>query len=470
MWTRRFASVRQTALPIRCGKVIEYLVSRLSGPARAMILIGAVVASVLCGCRGTGSLKGEGGRPRGSNVKRRARASQGPTGPERVALGVDPERLNRAMALGAGYAVRECDEEGRFTYRINLDPSIAPPLRKYSIIRHVGAICALALYAQHHPGADVRAALARSVRYLKETSCAPLPGRDDLLAVWSYPEVVGPGRPAQAQLGGSGLGLAALAAVEKVIPGTTSLEELRRLAKFVLFLQKADGGFYPRYVPSEGGKSERRPVLYYPGEAALGLLMLYELDPDPRWLQAAADAVAHLARQRAGKPTVPHDHWALMATALLLPAYDRCKQPLPREAIIQHAVQICESILSGAGRYPSYAIEYGCLTLNGTTCGTAARLEGLLDALTYLPPERKVLRERVAAACTHGIMFLLRCQRTEGKYAGAIPHAARPVAEGAPRWQKVLGFKATEVRIDYVQHALSAMLRYEQMFFARQGE
>ena len=57
-------------------------------------------------------------------------------------------------------------------------------------------------------------------------------------------------------------------------------------------MQKEDGTFYSKYIPAEGGRSVRWTSLYYPGEAALGLLMLYEKDPSAAWIQAAANAIA----------------------------------------------------------------------------------------------------------------------------------------------------------------------------------
>ena len=98
---------------------------------------------------------------------------------------------------------------------------------------------------------------------------------------------------------------------------------------------------------TKGGRDDSWTSLYYPGEAALGLLMLYEKDPSLIWLQAAADSIAYLARMREGKKLVEADHWALLATAKLLPLYDRCRPPLPKKAIERHAAQICESILKG---------------------------------------------------------------------------------------------------------------------------
>ena len=122
----------------------------------------------------------------------------------------------------------------------------------------------------------------------------------------------------QLKLGGTGLGLVALLSMEKINPGTTDIETLRKLGEFILFLQKDDGSFYSKYVPSTVGKDDRWTSLYYPGEAALGLVMLYEYDPQPQWINHAVNVLTYLANLRKNDKKVPPDHWALLATVKIL--------------------------------------------------------------------------------------------------------------------------------------------------------
>jgi hypothetical protein len=100
-----------------------------------------------------------------------------------------------------------------------------------------------------------------------------------------------------------------------------------------LFHAKKDGCFYSKYIPEKGDRNDSWRSLYYPGQAALGFLMLYTRAPSATWLQAAADIIAHLTRKRAGQQRVEADHWALLATPRLLPLYDHCRRPLPKQAL-----------------------------------------------------------------------------------------------------------------------------------------
>jgi hypothetical protein len=72
--------------------------------------------------------------------------------------------------------------------------------------------------------------------------------------------------------------------------------------------------------------------------------------------------------------------------------------------------------------------------------------------------EQRALRERIASAAAAGIEFLLRAQVDAGEFRGAIPQAY-PAAD--PRGE------ANEVRIDYVQHALSAFIQYLELEASR---
>ena len=391
-------------------------------------------------------------------------AASAQTSPETRQGLFDHKNLTEAIHLSAKYLSRVCNQDGKFLYRVNLNPRVKPKPR-YNFLRHAGSIYALADYEWNHPDTSTLNTLERASGYLKKVAIGPIPARNDLLAVWSRAELTGSQKPLQAKLGGTGLSLIALLSVEKRRPGTTPVDFLRSMGNFIIFMQKADGSFYSMYIPEKGGKDDSWTSLYYPGEAALGLLMLYEKDPDLQWLQAAAEAIAYLTRLRAVERQVEADHWALLATAKLLPLYDRCQKPLTRNEILNHAIRICESILTHRSHYSKYSPGHGCLTDDGRTTPTAIRLEGLLAANRFLPVEHKTLRERIHVTAREGIAFLIRSQIPSGKYAGGIPRAIQPLPENHPRFDRSFNQRATEVRIDYVQHALSAMLDYREQFF-----
>lgn len=365
--------------------------------------------------------------------------------------------VQKAIHRSAHYLTASVKKDGMFIYRINMDATRRVK-KKYNILRHAGTIYSMSMYYRLNPDADVLSAIKKAGRYLQTDAMRPLPENDAITAIWSDPKVNQSGKALQAKLGGAGIGLVALLSIESIHPGFTPLSDLQALGRFVVFMQKENGDFYSKYIPSTGGRMDNWRSLYYPGEAALGLVMLYELDPKINWLQAAINALAYLARHRESKATVPADHWALLATDKALSITSLGGLSVPRNLLINHAVQISEAILQDQIENHEKPEYNGGFSNDGRTTPTATRLEGLQAALNFLPADHEI-RKRIDAAVSRGISFLLRAQVNEGKFIGAFPRATQKLDDsfsGAAKFNR----RATEVRIDYVQHALSAMIQY----------
>jgi len=363
--------------------------------------------------------------------------------------------VRQVAVLAAKHLADQVTKNGQFVYHDNLNPKVrvAPG---YNILRHAGAIYAMAMYDAAWPDKRVRAAMLKAGRYLHNEAVFPVPGKENLSAVWSRPEVNKTGAPLQAKLGGTGLGLVALLSIEAVQTGFTPMAQLTDLGRFILYMQKPEGNFYSKYIPASGGPDDSWTSLYYPGEAAFGLTMLYERDPDPAWLDGAVRALTFLADSRRGAVSVPEDHWALIATERLLALSGSAAVPEgTRDLLTSHAIQICTRMVD---RYENSRKPGRKFASALSTTQVACTLEGLQAALAVLPPEH-LLRPRMKAVIEEGIAFLTDAQVTDGPHRGAIPRmaggSAGPLSGAADP-------KATEIRIDYTQHALSALVRYSQ--------
>jgi len=360
-------------------------------------------------------------------------------------------QVDRAIALAAGYLERACGPDGKFVYEV--DTFSGRKSNLYDIIRHAGAMYALAMFNQQHPDRQAADTLVRAARFMLRNYVGPgvRPGQ---LAVWSKP-VSSNRQPTNqyAELGGAGLGLVALAATRQIDPKSVSLDQLQALGRFLLFLQREDGSFVHKY-DAKSGSAPNWHSLYYPGEAALGLVALYEADGSSQWLDAATKTLVYLAKSRVGLSTVPSDHWALIATVKLLHYCDAGACPSARDELIQHALQVCNSILHEQFRGSAAVGLDGAFDPDGRTTPAATRLEGLLSALEFLP--KGDLRERIVTAIEHGIGFLLRTQIVSGPNSGGMPGAILLRAGNA-----------SEIRIDYVQHSLCALLRYRLLSLQR---
>lgn len=129
------------------------------------------------------------------------------------------------------------------------------------------------------------------------------------------------------------------------------------------------------------------------------------------------------------------------------------------DAFWYHARQITDRILAEQIVADGRATDGG-FKADGSTTPTATRLEGLL-ASEMLFRDDPAYHGRIASALHGGIRFLVNAQVTSGPYRGGIPRAiAVPDAEG--RAAAPFDPRATEIRIDYVQHALGAFVGYRR--------
>ena len=366
--------------------------------------------------------------------------------------------LSRGVEEAAKYLVLANNPDGRFEYLRYVAGGEAKR-DKYNIVRHAGAIWALADYQEWTTDGVARetavAAIERATRYLLSQT-RPISGRPDVLAVWSTPNR---GRNSNAKLGASALAIVAL-----LSGNSKDLTTVDGLARFLVFMQKDSGDFYSRYE-SEFGSDNESDSLYYPGEAILALTLLYETDHDSRWIDSAARGVAYLVDSRRAGTRLPNDHWLMIAIDRLLPHYNDLVSPrLTREDMVNHAVALGTTMMNEqravlAGAHPPEVD--GSFLPDGRITPTATRLEGLL-ALEHAidrDPKRADFRAALRACIQRGIAFLRRSQLRDGSTRGGFP----VVVEGPAAARSPQDRDQRTVRIDYVQHALSAFLRYDRM-------
>jgi hypothetical protein len=375
-------------------------------------------------------------------------------GPEVEKCVVSQAQITTAIRLATMYLVRANDSTGRFVYRVDLSSSHLPT-QKYNIIRHAGVIYALAQAWQQFPDSESKAVLRRSARFLITNCIAPIPGHANMLGIWSFPELTHGHGPPKVKLGSVGLGLAALIKTKEIFPEIISLADLRKMGRFLLFMQKSDGRFATEYIPSRGGKNSRRDSLYYPGEAALGLLMLYQIDHSRQWLYAATKGLAYLIRNRKVNTS---DQWSIIACAKLISTDHYPETILPRHEVITFVREACLAILEEQILYHDQRQFIGCFNLKGRTTPTATRVEALCAIAEIIGEKDTILKNTILASIRSAVRFLMDAQVTTGKFAGGMPRVVC-----LPAGSTITTQRTHEIRIDYVQHLLSALLQSRQV-------
>jgi hypothetical protein len=377
--------------------------------------------------------------------------------PGSASYGPDRPELQAAIRQATDYLLRHLDAEGIFTYEAHLDPARSQAPR-YNLLRHAGAMYALLQAYEHGGGRETLTAAIRASGYLR-TFLGPVPEAPGRIALWSPVDWGLPASPStiKAKLGGAGLALVGLARLHAAAPDAVRMEDLRGLARFIRSLQRPDGSFVSIYWPLRGADGTWSS-LYYPGEAMLGLLMLERIEPDPDRLAAVRLGLLHLARTRADLAVadLPPDHWVMIATAEFLRQTAETLPAEERDELLRHAARLAERMLSEQLRSSLLPELDGALTPDARTTPTATRLEGLLAMLPLFRIHAPPLAERIDSAGARAIRFLVASRIREGPLAGGLPRrAAAGAAETARSGRGAL------VRVDYVQHALSAFLRYD---------
>ena len=370
---------------------------------------------------------------------------------------IKTNEIKRAIQLSGDYILNNIHPDGQFIYKRNLNPKVRVK-ENYNVLRHCGTIYAMGMQYDYLPSESMKPATLKTVDFARNEFLTPLTQDPKKMAMWSTPEYEKNLSEIQAKLGGAGLGIVALSQAYQFYPDEQVLEEMKALGNFILFMQRADGSFYSKFIPEKGGKNEEFKSLYYPGEAILGLTTLYEFDKSEQWLDAAIIGISYLANLRKNQQEVPGDHWALIASRELLKFENVNCNPELKEIIINHAIQICRVMIKEQKADSNIPQIHGAYSYVGATTSTSTAIEGLIAALHFIPKEMDIYHE-IERSVEIGIDFLLRSQIKDGDFSGAFQYAVGSY-HGKRKDVKEFDESKTSVRIDYVQHALSALIQY----------
>jgi hypothetical protein len=397
---------------------------------------------------------------------------------------VSREALMDGARAGGAFLLEHLSADGRFDYEYyTLEDSRVTA--GYSIPRHAGATTFLAqLYALDHDP-PLRAATERALQALEGMQPAGCGRR-----IW--PRIcVGEDTDRIVDLGSAALSLVAATEYQRTTGDRRFLRFALGLAEFVLWMQKPDGDYCHLFDTQTGERDEKTQLLYYSGEAAYGLARLLalsdELHDEPTQDRAAQLDPALLARAATGldkslqyltdgayasftsKFYVGEDHWTCMAL-------DAGWEHLPAEHRERYA-RFCDEFSRFLRRsqlrpgeslvetQPQLAGGYGITSLLAPhTTPVGSRSETTISMWRIarkrgLPPDDRRVREP-REQVLDGMRFLLARQfRPELELGG--DHLLRNPA--AARGGLPMSDVERHVRIDFIQHSCSAMLRALEM-------
>jgi hypothetical protein len=364
---------------------------------------------------------------------------------------LSPDELIAAVRAGAEYLARSIDGRGAFAYIY--EPARDEVDHSYELLRHAGAIFALmeAYEELQVPAWREKAELA--IGYLK----AKLVKSPDGATFTSVQD------EEQQKAGASGLALVALSQFERATGDRSELGTMRELARFVLHQQYPDGHFRDnadvmREEATAHETERKKEVSYYAGEATLGLVRMQAIEPGGpanagEWVAGARKAADYLVNVRDAKADLAHqihDHWLSYALHDLYVATGDA-------SYATHARKIADAILQAEKTTADapHADFVGTFFDEGETAPTSTRLEALASTLQlarFMGTDEGALRgAAMQLAC------FTRGQQLDADSAYFARNPARAIG-GVRR-----GLLRSEIRIDFVQHAMSAWLRLARL-------
>lgn len=363
---------------------------------------------------------------------------------------VTPELVRSAALEAARYLARGVDERGRFRYLV--DAASNRTLPGYDWPRHSGATYFLAQAAALSKDPDLTYATLRAASLLRDqtmTTC----GANKCIGVDDQPEI-----------GSSALATVAFAEIARTGLDASYRPVVADLARFLRSQQRPDGEFMHVY-----DRRNDHPVdvqyLYFSGEATLALARAQALDPgDLASRTAASRGLAFLVgpgwRFFGDRYYYGEEHWTCQALGDL---WDVAPNPDALDFCVRWA-RYNRRLMHEDGDSPHDAdgalgfdpVITPRLTPVASRCEAAVatlRVAKRAGASSGVPEaELHAMDEQLHRAFAFLLRFQFRAEGATPTHLFADPAAVSGAMPGSPvDWQ---------LRIDYAQHAGSAMIRW----------
>lgn len=334
------------------------------------------------------------------------------------------------------------NSRGKYIY--SYSPQQNKAARRYNILRHAGTTYAMIETYELMPDEDLLKEIKKAIQFIiRKTKDTKINGHQAKVVV----------ERDVTKLGGNALAIVALAKYTQVTKDKQYIPVMQSMATWIRELQDENGRFAFHKQRFSTGEISNFVSHYYPGEAILALVRLYQIDHNEKWLDVAENEANYLINVRdknATIETVAHDHW-------LLYALNELYRERPKEMYIKHSFFIARAIMNKQLLDEKTNPEWkGSYRSTGTPRSTpvACRSEGL-SAVHQLAVDYGYdsEAEKIKKAIHEGIKFQLQMQlRPES----TMYYENKNLCLGA--FHKSL--KNYELRNDYTQHNISSLIAY----------
>ncbi|MGL6160650.1 hypothetical protein [Microbulbifer sp.] len=210
----------------------------------------------------------------------------------------DETTAARLIVTSSQYLGRQVKASGQFRY--GRHACFDRNINHYNALRHVGSIFAMLEAWELTGDQKLKAAIDRALEYLTRELIKPvtLPSGEEVSYVVDGDEI---------KLGGNSICVLMLAKYVSLTGSKKYDLLMESIALGIQYLQDPESGKFVHVLqyPDLSVRDEFR-IIYYDGEAAFGLMRLYGIRKDPRWLAIVEKAFTYFISAEHWRA---HDHW-----------------------------------------------------------------------------------------------------------------------------------------------------------------
>lgn len=360
-------------------------------------------------------------------------------GGHRVIASIEKHFLFEAVRLAGNYLVNAVNEQGRFCYSYN--PQRDKETTSYNILRHAGTV-----YAMFDLYKDTKDQILFDKSYcalqylLQQINEQKING--ELISCLVENDFV--------KLEGNALAILALANYTEITNNKQYIPVMQQLANWIKLSQDDSGKFNVHKQIFSTGMNTSFSSEYYPGEAIFALSRLYKIDTNVQWLKVTEKAADFLINSRDKGVTLEqqiHDHWLLYGLSELYAIN-------PKERYLNHALKISKAIFLKQHKQPKYPDWQGGFYDPPCSTPTAIRAEGLCAIYPMIKAQGQLEDAQMIFKCIEeAIRFQLQTQFLPE----SVMYFKNPKRALGGFHNSLTNF---EIRIDYVQHNISAILGF----------
>jgi len=360
------------------------------------------------------------------------------------------ELLLQRSVWAADYLISSISPEGkiRYQYYVTTDRDSG----SYNLLRHGGTTYSILQAYDRTKYEPYRLASEQAIKYLfakcrEDERTGPFGGGP---TKW----ILSPGK--KVKLGGAGLALVMLDQYgEATGDYETYKDDARKFGNFLVASLKEDGEFiyFPALTP-DGPPTDTDDSAYYPGEAILGLLRLHAWDPDPKWLgaaRAASDWLIDVRDKGKSERSLANDHWLMIALSYLY-------QETRDEKYLDHSLNLARAVKfqyeknrPSWKKYPDYQGGYYDPPRSTPAATRGEGLVAVMDTCRVAERDCEWVWELLEETIRHEHL---------SQYDPDLMWWIKNKKKAFGGWNG--GLIDSEIRNDFVQHNMSAVLGTER--------